>query len=257
MKNEFELAKVFRFRTPDGGEEKAMVALRGRPGALRLLVERENPGAPFTPPALRHWLVAEERFRGRPVPEPWLTTVAWDLSAQPPAKEALDGGFLSMDYGNGRTELLHRGFHRGREIAVVSVRGECPCAYVDATGTRYDESGLFNSLGEKARARFDLRRRPKYDAARRDLPVHGGVTYSAGSVFGVRGLTAEGKAERWYLGWDYGHYDLDDGVVGLAGRVMNRGKKWTTEEVAAEARAAVDWLLDEAKPPRRRRIMEA
>lgn len=66
------------------------------------------------------------------------------------------------------------------------------------------------------------------------IDCHGGVTYSGRGVPGFEGIT---KGTHW-IGWDYAH-------GGDFTAFSRYGKTWTTEEMVAEARAAIDEVLDD------------
>lgn len=65
-----------------------------------------------------------------------------------------------------------------------------------------------------------------------DLYVHGGITYSEGTL-----ETEHGMIEGNYVGWDYAHYgDYTGFLPSLSGR------KYTTQEILNDVKEAIDQL---------------
>ena len=126
--------------------------------------------------------------------------------------------------GSGNTEVLYQESSGGYGLAVVNTRGSHPCGYITFPGIEklksYDDIFLGND--------------------EEDFDVHGGFTYLGGlSKIGLKGV---------WLGWDYAHLgDWCQGVPPYAD-VFNHSNdtKYTTEDVAAEARVALR-LIQEGK----------
>lgn len=45
--------------------------------------------------------------------------------------------------------------------------------------------------------------------------------------------------KKYYIGWDYGH--IGD-YMEHRGKIVNEGKKWTTDEIIEEIKRAIEWL---------------
>ena len=140
-------------------------------------------------------------------------------------------------------KLLFKGKYKGIQFAVVNSHGWHPCGYVEVTGTKYDECENFNKLHGKARSNFWLKNRKKRNDAYRDFAdvVHGGVTYSDGFCFGVYEPKFNDDRDRWFIGWDYGHYG--DKIYDSLSFFGGDGKEWTTDDVIVECKKCIELLL--------------
>ena len=125
--------------------------------------------------------------------------------------------------GDGKTELLYfelveNIFYKRGILVVINCRGSHPCAYVQFPGIEQFES-------------YD-------DIVLNDLDPHGGFTF-LGTLdnLGLNGIWA---------GWDYAHTGDWEQSMPVENDIFDHGKdkKWTTEEVATEARLILEDLLD-------------
>ena len=98
--------------------------------------------------------------------------------------------------------------YQGYNYYVLSM-GILPCAYVEIP----KDSKYFNV---------------DYD----NIPIycHGGLTYSEGFLHTVATI----DEERYFIGWDYGHYGDYMGFYNTRNNLLNLGKKWTTIEIIKE-----------------------
>ena len=74
----------------------------------------------------------------------------------------------------------------------------------------------------------------------KDLPVHGGCTYTGNRSYGGIRPDADGA----WVGWDYGHYgdcimDMGRAYPPFVGAVLRNGKKWTATEVMLDVIKAI------------------
>ena len=68
-----------------------------------------------------------------------------------------------------------------------------------------------------------------------DIEVHGGITYAEDHLY----ISDSQKLEGYFIGWDYAHcYDYVGYEERLPITVRTNGKKWTTQEIYKEVRAA-------------------
>lgn len=155
---------------------------------------------------------------------------------------------LKMVYGDktinaDECKLLAFGEHNGISYAVINHSGAYPCAYVEVTGTKYDESKEFNELESDKRLNYWTANREKrnaaYSSGMSDV-VHGGLTYSGNQFYGVYEPTADEKTTRWFVGWDYCH--CGDNIEFPHIECKCVGKKWTTEEIIEECKACIEAL---------------
>ena len=136
-------------------------------------------------------------------------------------------------------KVLFKSKYKGIQYVIVNYGGSHPCAYVEVTGTKIDECKEFNKLKEKARSKYWFKRnRKKLNEADRSIYCHGGITYSSWRCPFVHEPKMMDTQTRWYIGWDYAHYD--DFVAGLA---PHKGKKWTTEEIIEECKNVIENVL--------------
>ncbi len=116
-------------------------------------------------------------------------------------------------------ECLDKGTYNGIDYIVVSY-GTHPCAYI-----RIPETSKF------------------YNVDCSDAPdeisdvVNGGLTWAGP-------LPPKLNAKKgFYLGWDYAHIDDFSGINFMfPPNLRTGGKKWTTEEILSEVKAAIDIL---------------
>ena len=113
-----------------------------------------------------------------------------------------------------KAEVLAHSTYMGYEFAIISL-GTHPCAYI--------------GIPEGHR----LYGKPYRHSAFEDFPVHCGLTYSQK---GVRGL----MQDKWVLGWDYAH-TCDYMPIPC----MDEGRRWTTDEIFEEVRAAIEAVIKE------------
>jgi hypothetical protein len=122
--------------------------------------------------------------------------------------------------GNGKTEVLYLEESGDYGIAVVNTHGSHPCAYIKFPGIDDLESYDDIWIGDDE----------DY------CDPHGGFTF-------LGNLDNIGLKGRW-LGWDYAH--LGDWHQGMPPEIdafdHRDDKKYTTEEVAADARAALMFI---------------
>ena len=104
--------------------------------------------------------------------------------------------------------VIKCGSYKGYDYAILSM-GTHPTAYV-----RIPEGHKY----------FDKH----YDDV--DIEVHGGLTYSAGSVKHIN------KRGSW-VGWDYNHYDDYS-----TSDITDSGHKWTEIEVMEHVKSAINQL---------------
>lgn len=103
----------------------------------------------------------------------------------------------------------------GRQVFIIYM-GMHPCAYVECDTNYYG-----NEFG--------------------DEPVHWGFTYYNTLLHWKIRLSGydEEKMKKYYIGWDYGHFG---DYMEHRGKIVNEGKKWTTDEIIEEIKRAVEWL---------------
>lgn len=123
------------------------------------------------------------------------------------------------------TECLDKGTYNGIDYIIASY-GTHPCAYI-----RIPETSKF------------------YKVDRDDVPeeldsvVHGCITWSGP-------IPPRLNADGFYYGWDYCHAgDFTGTDLMFPPDLRTGGKKWTTEEILDEVKAAIDILnvLEEDK----------
>lgn len=136
-------------------------------------------------------------------------------------------------------KLLASGTYDGIAYAVINNNGAHPCAYIEVTGTQYDESTEFNRLPLEERQTYwkcdRQKRNAAYSSSMSDV-VHGGLTYSGHQFYGVYEPDFDCNCTRWFVGWDYGHYGDE---IWFKSNRIHAGKKWTTEEIVEECKACI------------------
>jgi len=74
-----------------------------------------------------------------------------------------------------------------------------------------------------------------------DIDVHGGFTYSRDHVCNI-------TFNRWWLGWDYGHYDDYMTYYEEYSRLKHGDqKRWTVEEIRTEVKNVIEQLKEVVK----------
>lgn len=116
---------------------------------------------------------------------------------------------IEMEYQNKLLNppiQLTNGTYQGHNYYVFNM-GTHPCAYIELP----KESKYYN-------VDFDY------------IPIycHGGLSYSAGFLYTVSTI----EEERYFIGWDYGHYG--DFLGFDTDTLLFSGKKWTTMEIIDE-----------------------
>lgn len=104
----------------------------------------------------------------------------------------------------------------GRQVFIIYM-GMHPCAYVESNIDYYWEKQDFSE------------------------PVHWGFTFYDTLLHWKIRLSGydEEKMKKYYIGWDYGHFE---DYMEHRGKIVNEGKKWTTDEIIEEIKRAVEWL---------------
>ncbi len=114
---------------------------------------------------------------------------------------------------NRKIEVLDTGFCFGLLYYIISL-GTHPVAYIKIPeDSKYFGKGI-----------SDI-----------DIEVHGGITYEEDHLY----ISDSQKLEGYFIGWDYAHcYDYAGYEERLPITVRTNGKKWTTQEIYKEVRAA-------------------
>lgn len=134
------------------------------------------------------------------------------------------------------SKILFKSTYKGVMYVIINYGGSHPCAYIEVTGTKLDECVEFNKLKERARSRYWFKTsRKKRRLAESIVDCHGGVTFSSWLCPMVHEPKIMDVQDRWFVGWDYGHYG--DFVTGLA---PHSGKRWTTREMIADCKRAIE-----------------
>ena len=124
-----------------------------------------------------------------------------------------------MMYGKPVTELLDINWYDdGMAYAVVNIRGSHPCAYIQFPdiGKVKDYESFF----------IDEDIDDDYECC-----IHGGFTFLGGlGNLGLPGI---------WIGWDYAHFG---DYLGYGLSNCTDDKIWTTEEVVAHAKRALEYL---------------
>lgn len=157
---------------------------------------------------------------------------------------------FEMIYGDPEAKLgkvLYAGKFRGMNYFVLNKGGEHPCGYVEVTGWIFDECKEFNRLKKQGRRNYwRSRRRPKKQEAycRFSPVVHGGLTYSAGELYGIYDPELMEDRNRWFIGWDYAH--LGDRIWNENNKFVRRGKSYGTDDVIMDCKrcikAITEWM---------------
>lgn len=117
-------------------------------------------------------------------------------------------------------EILFEDTYKNIDFVIVSY-GTHPCAYI-----KIPESNKYYNI-DYLKADELL-----------NFPVNGGLTFYGG-------LSKLNKDGRWY-GWDYAHCgDYCGYEEAFLEDLRTGGKKWTTEEIYEEVKAAIDILVRE------------
>lgn len=124
-----------------------------------------------------------------------------------------------MEYQDNRLNpplLLAEGIYQGYNYYVLSM-GTHPCGYVEIP----KDSPYFNV---------------DYDC----IPVccHGGLTYGRGFLHTI----ADIEEDRYFIGWDYGHYMDYIGYFTSDENARFNNSKWTTKEIIYECMNVIEQL---------------
>lgn len=128
-----------------------------------------------------------------------------------------------MVYDGRKSECLY--FERrddGFEIAIINVRGDHPCGYIN--------------VPKQFLEKYDS---PKLDYDMWGAEVHGGFTY-ADTILNLFDFDCSHKDGFW-LGWDYAHlgdYCYCNGVF----RCRLDEKQWQTEDILKDANRVIETL---------------
>ncbi len=138
-----------------------------------------------------------------------------------------------MVYGKRENEILYETTIGDYKIVIVNKHGEHPNAYVKVPEKVQDKIilGLVHAYPEEHI--FDGHMLEDFI----DVNVHGGMTYNGDNI--PKGYAYEDSDfDGWWYGWDYNHlgdyacYDIDDPYLN---QKLKYEKKWTTDEIIAEA----------------------
>lgn len=104
-------------------------------------------------------------------------------------------------------------------FCIIISLGCHPCAYIGVRAT-HPYFGLdYDEIHEKY-----------------DIYVHGGFTYTDTQVIGM-------SLDRWWIGWDYSHYN-DYGSYGKELNMNLNGHKWTLTEIEIEVNEVLKQLRE-------------
>ena len=136
-----------------------------------------------------------------------------------------------MIYTIGRKrEVLANGNYKGINYVIFSL-GYHPTAYIQIPSSHVLHSVNYRELYEK-----DI-----------DFPVHGGITWSGylpGCEDELITSNITGEPSGFWYGWDYAHLDDYSAIYAKYPSIGRQtDKKWTTEEIFEEVKAAIDYLL--------------
>lgn len=119
-----------------------------------------------------------------------------------------------------KRELLFQDNYKGYNFYILSL-GMFPVAYIEIP-----ESHKFYK-----KEYYEI-----YDIA--FIDVHGGLTYSEGTLM----INKDKVLNGWFIGWDYGHawdyisYDDDTFFINC--------KKWSTSEIYEEAKNVIEQIIN-------------
>ena len=122
-----------------------------------------------------------------------------------------------------KRELLYTDTYKGFVYYIMNL-GTHPTAYIEIPKDHEFFGKGYNQI---------------YDIC--DIDVHGGLTYSADHLLGV-------KEDSWFIGWDYAHagdycgYYKKFDEYGLSYDKYNE-KKWTTEEIIEDCKRGINSIL--------------
>lgn len=123
---------------------------------------------------------------------------------------------------NRETEILEEGTYKNINFIIVSY-GTHPCAYIRIP----ENHKLYNVDYMDSNMEFNF-------------GVHGGITWSGPLPKAIP------NKQGFYYGWDYTHCDDYNGYEEkFPISIRTGGKKWTTEEIYEEVKAAIDILIKE------------
>lgn len=130
-----------------------------------------------------------------------------------------------------KREVLSEGSYKGINFVIFSL-GWHPTAYIQVPSSHPLHSVGYEELYDR-----DI-----------DFPVHGGLTWSGflpGSSEELKALNITGDRLGFWYGWDYSHIDDYSGMYEKYPSYGNNvDKKWTTEEIFEEVKAAINYLLE-------------
>lgn len=122
-----------------------------------------------------------------------------------------------MQYGYVKKyEILFSGSYEGYNFYITSMCGRYPCAYVE------------------------IKEHVDYQELEDEIDCHWGLTYS-GNLNHILG-----NNNRWFIGWDYGHYG---DYVGGSPANFEDDKKWTTDEIYEEVKEVIKQLKENNYEP--------
>ena len=136
--------------------------------------------------------------------------------------------FKQMEYQSERIfEILCQGIYKGYQFYIMNL-GTHPTAYVEIPITNKLFGKTYNEI---------------YDMGI-DIDVHGGLTYSKSYL--LESHLLGGEINKWFIGWDYAHYNDYAGYEERFPKEMRTGgKKWTTEEIFEDVVNAIEGLIKE------------
>lgn len=132
-----------------------------------------------------------------------------------------------MVYGGKSEVLYYEVFDDGFGILIKNIRGSHPCGYIKVN----DE--IKNKILESDNHYIE-------DLIWIDAYVHGGITY-AGFMDGYDFID---DRKDYFIGWDYAHCEDYTWNAFDIGNHYYDEKKWTTEEILAEAREILKALRE-------------
>lgn len=117
-------------------------------------------------------------------------------------------------------KVIASGHYKGLNYYVKTIGHMHPTAYVEI------------SQGHKAFAKKNLE----------NLPCHYGVTFNE---MYLRCVDEDGSRGHQFVGWDYAHHGDYMPYYEDGGFLERTSHRWSTDEVIAECKEAIDWILKE------------